>query len=733
MVSSVNIAYLVINAILSMVMLAYSFSIDSKTKHTSQESNVNSVVNMILFLSAIFGMMAITLAAIYWLPSSFSRIFGCFTFTFIAWFSVSSCVYILTYPKPKKSVAVIVIQWLLNISAPIVLFIIPGVIYDVGVDVNGSFHIYSQHIMDEFFRGTFSMTYFFLYIGFYLILVPLFTILMVLVKAENEEAKLLKQNLRLNVSAVASSWLLFVIMVFASRYQTMMYSLCVMCFIPELMLMIRSFRTDEIWDRRIVVRGILRFLLRYALPSFVAGLLWVVTWPFFTKTPMMFFTVYIIGIMILMVGWQVAASHLSNIDFLRSARYEKEFENSLSTINFEGDTSEITEKVFQTFKHYVDTSKMNILVDGGDGYLSTIYTSDGENLQIPIDEESFEVILAQKHPIIFREAIEGDYSVAIVKKTLIRILDNAHSDGFILLNEGHHIIGIIFLGKKESGNIYNEYDNEVFTKLYSNLFVIGYYLKNIMNESIVGTVNREIRMSGQIITSIQENMDHIKNPKVDVGYRMIPAHTIGGEFVDLIRLTDTRHIIIIGSLNSRGIAASMNMVILKSIIRTFLVDTTDFKVLVEKVNRFIRESLPKGTYFAGTFALMDFKTDTLYYINCGSPALFLYTKAYNNVIEIQGEGRILGFAKDIGPLVKVKKIKLSPGDIVLACTDGLIESQSLRGDMFGKDRVQKNLVDNVVFDADKMSQFEYDALIQFTSKEVENDITVLVLKYLGGK
>lgn len=57
----------------------------------------------------------------------------------------------------------------------------------------------------------------------------------------------------------------------------------------------------------------------------------------------------------------------------------------------------------------------------------------------------------------------------------------------------------------------------------------------------------------------------------------------------MIRLTDTRHIFIIGALSGKGIAASMNMVILKSIIRTFLAETTDFKLLVEKVNSFIRK------------------------------------------------------------------------------------------------------------------------------------------------
>ena len=226
-------------------------------------------------------------------------------------------------------------------------------------------------------------------------------------------------------------------------------------------------------------------------------------------------------------------------------------------------------------------------------------------------------------------------------------------------------------------------------------------------------------------------MDFIKNPKVDVGYLMVPAHNIGGEFIDFIRLTDERHIFVLGAMNGKGITASMSMVILKSIIRTFLSETKDFKELIQKVNAFIRFNLPKGTFFSGVFALMDFKENVMYYINCGVPALLLYTQAYNNVIEIQGEGRVLGFAKNIEKLVKVKKIKLNPGDIVFACTEGLIDSLSLRGEMFGKDRIQKSIMENLTYASDKLAQFTYQNLLAFTSKELEADITVLVLKYLS--
>ncbi|MBE6360225.1 MAG: serine/threonine-protein phosphatase, partial [Treponema bryantii] len=280
-----------------------------------------------------------------------------------------------------------------------------------------------------------------------------------------------------------------------------------------------------------------------------------------------------------------------------------------------------------------------------------------------------------------------------------------------------------------SGDHYKEYDYNVFTKLYSYFFVFGYYMRNISNKDIIDVVNREIRMSSQIITSIQENIDHIKNPKVDTGYMMVPSHNIGGEFIDLIRLTDTRHLFVVGDLSGKGIAASMNMVILKSIIRTYLSETHDFKELVTKVNTFVRDSLRKGTIFAGLFALIDFETDTMYYINCGIPALMMYTQVYNNVIEIQGSGHVLGFVKDISPYLSVKTIKLNRGDIILACTDGLINSHSLRGEQFGKERVQQALLDNSTYPAQRMAQFTFESLLKFMSKEMEDDVSILVLKY----
>ncbi len=723
--------FFILNIVLCGVMIAVSFNID--TRHGGHR-NTNPLINMVLFLSVLFGFMAATIASCFWLPEIICRLVGKLTFVLIAWYSISLCSYLMTFPDYEKTSFLKVLQVLLYISAFAFMFFFPKTIYAININVDGLFGFYSEHIFDnDWGDAHFPFNWLDVYLFVYLIFIPFFTMIMALVRAENASTKLKSQQLLMECAGIVSSWAVYAFISYSIKYQSMMFSLSVVCFIPETFLMLRGARTNEVADGRAVRNNVLKILVRFIIPSLIAGLMWLWLWPLFSVSVPAFVCAYAFMFAVLTALWLLADRKFSKLAFLRSNKYEKALEAELSEINFEGNSKEITDMLFKGLNKYMDTSSLQMLVDNSEGELQTSYSSNDSHYVLSVESPIFEKLLNLEHPVVFREWAKSEHNVSIVRPDLLKILDDNDADALLVLNEGRHVIGMMILGKKISGNPYSDYDYEVLTHLYSNFFVVGYYMKNIVNESVVGTVNREIRMSGQIITSIQENMDKIKSPKVDVGYRMIPAHNIGGEFIDLIRLNENRHIFIIGALNSRGIAASMNMVILKSIIRTFLQETADFKLLAEKINSFVRENLPKGTYFSGLLGLLDFKTDTMYYINCGLPALFLYTKAYNNVIEIQGEGHVLGFAKDISPFIKVKKTKLAPGDIVVATTDGLLETQSLRGDLYGKEKVQKVITENTTYEADRMAQFQYDSLVKFVSTQIENDVTVLVMKYLGGK
>jgi serine phosphatase RsbU (regulator of sigma subunit) len=410
--------------------------------------------------------------------------------------------------------------------------------------------------------------------------------------------------------------------------------------------------------------------------------------------------------------------------------YRSDLETGLDALDFASGGQEILEKTVSLLIQHVDCASVDILVSDDKGKLVTVYSTMNAKNEVSVENKAIEFLLNRNETLVLKTQAITKHIYQEVKADLLKLFEIGHSDAFMLLREGHRVVGIIFFGTKKRGADYTEYDYEVLSELYSNLFLVMYYLKNIAHESVMLTIDREIEFSGQIITGIQDNIDRITHEKIDVDFITKSARKLGGDFIDFIKLSDDKSLFVMGDVSGKGLNASMSMVILKSIFRTLLNETGDFKKLVIKVNSFVKNNLPKGTFFAGIFGLMDFSNNTLYYINCGVPTMFLYTAAYNNANEIQGEGRVLGFVRDITPYVKVKKITLNPEDIILMTTDGLVDSTNLRGERFGKDRVQRLLIDNRSYPAGRMAKFLCDNLGEFVSRELEDDITVLVLKYL---
>lgn len=590
--------------------------------------------------------------------------------------------------------------------------------------------IQSEYLFGPAARNFFPWTWVTVYTIIYRYILPMTGLLFMAIKTEEKASQLEKSQAVTFFGAIVLMWACSFIINFISKVIPPFSTLYMYAYLFMYVVIYMALKQTTVPTGRGFFFGILKMIASYFIPAAFIGFTVMFTQPLRNN-----FDAGFIVFMTFVVICAVVYSYWISALFARSTRfytadYENSLERDLASIDYAtGEMDYIASRMFEIVKRNTDAGSMNVYILNNQNELEVAYSSNGMTEKVSVNTPGFEYLLNINRSIVLQSQLEKVHDLAECREQIQAFFDKYKSDALFILNEGHNIFGVITLGKKINGDHYKEYDYNVFDKLYSHFFVYGYYMRNISNKDLIGVVNREIRMSSQIITSIQENIDHVKNDKIDTGYLMVPAHNIGGEFIDMIRLTATRHLFVVGDLSGKGIAASMNMVILKSIIRTFLADTHDFKELVIKTNTFIRDSLRKGTIFAGLFALVDFETDTMYYINCGIPALMMYTQVYNNVIEIQGSGHVLGFVKDISPYISVKTTKLNRGDIILACTDGLVQSHSLRGEMYGKERIQQAILDNSTYNAQRMTQFTFDDLMKFMSKEMEDDVSILVLKY----
>lgn len=710
--------YVIINIGIAAFLAWASFNVNTKNMR-----NENSLINIVLLSAATAVLTVVTLLMVMWGPERFTVFLEHVLLFILAAIYVAISFYFLGNAVKRGKVLTFL---------EVVFILLALYVSSSKIDISDYTRLVFKS--DLLFKGElgqyFPLTWFQLYIAFFGFLLPGMSVLILTLSAENAKSRQSFQKAVLFAGAIVFAWVASCAVAYISQMLPMMISLYTGVLAVLVTLMTRVSVQDKIYDSLTMFSTLLINAIKFAAPAFISALVFVGLRPLYAGARVLYTIIIFFITLALVFAGRLFAAACAKISSFRSSSYGAAFEADLAAINYNDETGDICKKLFEIFQNRANVGSMKVLIAGGNNELNTVFSSKGNKPTLSADDPGLEAIRGQDLNIFMKNEADGIFALQQKTAEINSFFKATEAEVLIILNEGRHLVGVIALGEKRGGASYDEYDKQVFDKFYSYFFVFGYYMSNIANASVVGTVNREIRMSAQIITSIQENMDPVDNPKMDVGYLMVPAHNIGGEFVDLIRLTDTRHIFVTGALSGKGISASMSMVILKSIIRTYLNSTRDFKKLVTKVNQFIRFSLPKGTFFAGIFCLMDFETDTLYYVNCGIPTMLLYTRAYNNVIEIQGNGYVLGFVKDISPLLKVKQIKLNAGDVIAISTAGLINSHSLRGEQYGKDRIKKSMTDNYMYSGMRMCSFLFDDLKRFMAKELDDDITVMMIRYL---
>jgi hypothetical protein len=431
----------------------------------------------------------------------------------------------------------------------------------------------------------------------------------------------------------------------------------------------------------------------------------------------------------------IAAAMLGRLFFARffsrlSARgdYRERLESDLARIDLSQGRDAVLEEVYGHLAKALDFKDFCILIDDDQGFMRTVYAPTGGRATIERGSQVAELLERADSNIILKTEAETAADYASERVALLELFESLKAEALIVVLEGRRAIGLISLGSRSTGAEYTDYDYDSFKAIYGKLFVVAYYLKNIARESLMTTVDREIALSDQIIRFALEKVDRIDHPKADAAWIAKSARSLGGDFIDFVRLSKDRWFIVMGDVSGKGLSASMNMLILKSMIRTFLRVEKDFVALVARVNSFIKENLPKGTFFAGVFGYLDLSKDAFYYINCGVPTIMMYSPSFDTFIEVQGEGRILGFVKDVAPYLKPRKLVLSPGSALIAATDGLLDSENLRGEHFGKERFRRSVHERLDRSASEIASGAMEDFLDFTDRRQEDDVTLFVMK-----
>lgn len=437
-----------------------------------------------------------------------------------------------------------------------------------------------------------------------------------------------------------------------------------------------------------------------------------------------------VSIFIFLPGFKLANSFYEKYFVtIQSESTREALEAAIAHINLASGRDAVLNELLSILQNSFNCSSIQILVETEQGRIEQAWPETNRPIILERTDPLIEILSNIKEKVILKTDIISSPAFHAYKDSLLELFEKLSAEALVISKEGQRIIGIFIFGAKLSGADYNANDYLALNAIQGKLFVIAYYARHVEREALLVTVQKQIGLADQIIHSVQEHIDPIIYPGIDTAYKTYSTRKLGGDLFDSVKISESRWFFILGDIAGKGLNAAMSMVILKAMIRNLLHEESDFLQLVAKLNDFIKDHLPRGTFFAGVLGFLALDKRSVYFINCGIPAMMLRSPSFDTVIEVQGEGRMLGIVRNILPYLKPKKLPLPHGSTLVITTDGILEAANIRGEQYGKERLARIINENKNRPASDIIEAVLDSANAFTDKRLDDDITILAINF----
>jgi len=220
------------------------------------------------------------------------------------------------------------------------------------------------------------------------------------------------------------------------------------------------------------------------------------------------------------------------------------------------------------------------------------------------------------------------------------------------------------------------------------------------------------------------------DPRIGASAALEPAHSVGGDFYDAIRIDANRLLFLVGDVTGKGVPAALYMALSKTLAKSVLV--RERGGLAHAVNTLNIELMRDADDAMGVTMLVVL-------VDCSTGELAMVNAGHENPILLRPGQRPESVPMEGGPPFCVvafaypeENMVLRPGDTLVLITDGVTEAQDAAGRMFGLDgalatlgQVQANGPDAIVAGmVEAVRAFEHPT-------EPSDDLTILALSYRG--
>ncbi len=176
--------------------------------------------------------------------------------------------------------------------------------------------------------------------------------------------------------------------------------------------------------------------------------------------------------------------------------------------------------------------------------------------------------------------------------------------------------------------------------------------------------------------------------------RYRPNGAVGGDFFDVLALSDTRAGLFICDVMGHGVRAALVTAMVRALLEGLRDIAADPGRLLAEMNRdligiFGKASVP--VFLSAFYATVDTTTGSFAYANAGHPAPLLVRRAQNEVAYLPAPGGAPGPPLGVRDQASyaITCTSLARGDVLLLFTDGLVEVLGNEQEPFGEEKLRR--------------------------------------------
>ena len=223
-----------------------------------------------------------------------------------------------------------------------------------------------------------------------------------------------------------------------------------------------------------------------------------------------------------------------------------------------------------------------------------------------------------------------------------------------------------------------------------------------------------------------------KISSVKITSKFVPLAQIGGDFFDIVELTDETFGILIADVTGHGIPAALLTFMSAITFKNASPGVLSPKKVLSQTNEILFGQMPGGTFVSMFYLVYDSQKNELTFSQAGHPPGFLLRTQTKEVKKLTTEGMLIGIFPNEHVNFGEEKIQLIAGDKILLYTDAIIEAFSKKGEMFDLKDLESILNEHIDMPIDQLLEEVYQHGLEFSGKSnYDDDATLVGFEVLG--